>query len=398
VPRSVPPAPPPTIAPDDPDWYLGDVHAAYEWLRRESPVHRYEPNDCWLVSRYEDVRRVSRDPATFCSGRGILVHDPVRAGRTSPTTILQMDPPEHTAYRKLVSRAFTPGAVRRLETRVRELVRESLADVADRDVVDFVEEVAVPVPVLVIAEILGVPASDRADFRRWSDAAILAADDYHGGAAGVLELFSYFGRHLEEHRARPRDDVLSQLLAAEVDGRRLTDLELQSFCLTLLVAGNETTRNLVSGGALALAEHPHQRALLAAEPARIAAAVDEMLRWVTPVKTFARTATRDTDLGGRPVAAGDYLLLLYAAANRDEAAFGPTAGRFDVTRPTDPAHVAFGFGEHYCLGAHLARLEARVLFEELLARHPHFELAAEPEPMRSTLMHGMERMPVRLAA
>jgi cytochrome P450 len=179
-----------------------------------------------------------------------------------------------------------------------------------------------------------------------------------------------------------------------VDGERLADDEVLMFCMTLLVAGNETTRNLVSGGAKALMEFPDQRRALVENPDRLPGAVEEMLRWVTPIRSFARTATRDTEIRGQRIAAGDYVLLLYASGNRDEEVFGPTADAFDVARPLEPMHVAFGFGEHFCLGASLARLEARVLFEELLARFPDFSLAGEIVPLRSTLMNGLVRMPV----
>jgi cytochrome P450 len=210
----------------------------------------------------------------------------------------------------------------------------------------------------------------------------------------VGELFAYFHAKLGERRGRPHDDLLSALAAAEVDGERLADEELLMFCMTLLVAGNETTRNLISGGARALMEFPDQRRALVENPDRLPGAVEEMLRWVTPIRSFARTATRDTEIRGQRIAAGEYVLLLYTSGNRDEEVFGPTADVFDVGRPAESMHVVFGFGEHFCLGASLARLEARVLFEELLARFPDFSLAGEIVPLRSTLMNGLVRMPV----
>jgi cytochrome P450 len=215
-------------------------------------------------------------------------------------------------------------------------------------------------------------------------------------AATVGELIQYLVAVGEERKRAPRDDLISILLAAEVDGERLTDAELGMFCLTLLVAGNETTRNLISGGALALMRNPDQRERLLADPGLLHNAVEEMLRYVSPVRNFIRCATEDTELRGRRIRKGDYLALFYGSANRDEEVFGDDADAFDVARESARRHVAFGFGEHLCMGASLARLEAQVMFEELLTRWPRFELAGEVEPLPSTLMNGLVRMPVAL--
>ena len=216
--------------------------------------------------------------------------------------------------------------------------------------------------------------------------------------AVVPELLDYVNRVTEERRRAPKDDLLSHLTQVEVDGERLTNSDIGKFAMTLLVAGNETTRNLVAGGAIALMAHPEQRALLSREPQRIPNAIEEMLRWVSPVRNFIRCATVDSELRGKTLRKGDYVALFYASANRDEAVFGDTADDFDVTRANARRHLAFGFGEHLCIGASLARLEARVLFEELLARWPEFELAGEVEPLVSSLMQGLVRIPVQLAA
>jgi cytochrome P450 len=264
--------------------------------------------------------------------------------------------------------------------------------------VDFVEQVAVPLPLLVIAEMLGVPAADRARFKRWSDAMIAAADlGVAASIASVQELFGYFLEALAARRRAPRDDLVSALALAEVEGERLADDELLMFCMTLLVAGNETTRNLIAGGARALIDFPAQRRRLVADRTLLPAAVAEMLRWVTPVRAFARTATADTAIRGQRIAAGDYVVLLYASANRDETVWGPEADRFDVGRAPEAGHLAFGIGAHSCLGANLAVLEAEVLFDELLRRFPDIELATdEPLPVRpSNFIVGLEHMPVR---
>jgi len=262
---------------------------------------------------------------------------------------------------------------------------------------DLVEALAVPVPMYVIAEMLGVPRADRPRFKRWSDSMIEAGGGRRSAITDAMlgEMLGYFQDVLAERRRAPKDDLVSTLARAEIEGASLTDPEILIFCITLLAAGNETTRNLISGGSLLLMRHPEQRRRLLAEPALLPNAVEEMLRWWTPVHSFIRTATRDTELRGRRIAAGDVLLLLYASANRDEEIWGEEADRFDVGRDhARQRHLAFGFGEHLCLGAPLARLEARVVFEELLARYPRFELAGEPELLHSRLMHGVERLPV----
>jgi cytochrome P450 len=309
-----------------------------------------------------------------------------------------MDPPRHNRHRKLVMGAFTKQRIAALEPRVREIAKRSLDALDPAAPVEFVEQVAVPMPMIVIAELLGVPASDFADFRRWSDAMIEAGggDLTPATAANVAELLQYVVRVADERRRRPQDDLISLLVEAEVEGERLSDPEVGMFCLTLLVAGNETTRNLVSGGALALARHAPQRERLLADPGLLPNAVEEMLRFVSPVRNFARHATEDCELRGKTIREGDALVLFYGSANRDEAVFGDDAEHFDVARESARRHLAFGFGEHLCLGASLARLEGRVMFEELLARWPHFELAGEPEPLRSSLMNGLVRMPVAL--
>jgi cytochrome P450 len=362
-------------------------------LRREEPVRAYAPNS-WTVACHDDVRTVSRDPARFCSGRGVLLNDPVRHGAKVQGSVLHMDPPEHAPWRALVSRRFTPRAMGSLEERIRSVARSVLAEVPEGMEIDFVDAVAAPFPVLVIAELLGIERGDRDQFRRWSDAAIESPDQPEANLADLTALFQFLIEHVELRRDHPTDDIASAVVHAEIEGEPVTTREAVGYLLSLLVAGNETTRHLVSGSTHALAENPEQRALLAREPARIANAVEECLRWVTPIQVFGRTATRATELHGQSIAEGDFVVMLYASANRDEAAFGPSASAFDVERPVDAQHVAFGFGEHLCLGAALARLEGRVFLDELLARFPEYELTAEPELARSTLVRGATRMPV----
>jgi cytochrome P450 len=364
-------------------------------LRRDEPVREYAPNS-WTVASYADVREVSRDPSRFSSAHGVLMNDPMRAGARVEGSILHMDPPEHAPWRGLVTRRFTPRAISSLEDRVRAVARSVLAEVPAGTEIDFVDAIAAPFPVLVIAELLGIADADREQFRRWSDAAIDSPDRPEQNLDDLAALFAFLNAQVKSRRAEPADDIASAVVHAEIEGNPVTTSEAVVYLLALLVAGNETTRHLVSGSAAALAEHPEQRALLTREPARIAGAVEECLRWVTPIQAFGRTATRATELRGQQIAADDFVVLLYASANRDDAAFGPSAAEFDVTRPIDAQHVAFGFGEHLCVGAALARLEGRVLLEELLARFPEYALTAEPELSRSTLVRGATRMPVEL--
>jgi cytochrome P450 len=382
---------------DDPDFFLGDVEPVYRWLRAEAPVHRDPSSGLWALSKHADILRVSRDPEVFCSSRGVVVNDPLRLVGALPTppSIIHLDPPAHNQMRRTVSRAFTPRRIAMLEPRIRELARETLDAVPAGDVFDFVEHVAMPLPMLVIAEMLGVPTGDRATFRRWSDEIIAGADATTMPGA-VAELFAYFHEMVARRRVEPGEDLLSLLAVGEVEGDRLADEEILIFCMTLLVAGNETTRNLIAGGMRALIEHPEERRKLEADPSLLPSAIEEMLRWVSPIRCFARTPTRDVEIRGRRIPEGDYVVLLYAAGNRDEEVFGPTAGEFRVDRPTEPMHLAFGYGEHLCLGATLARLEARVMFGDLFARWPRLEIVGPVEVVRSTVVNGLARMPVRV--
>lgn len=377
-----------------------DYYDVLARLRRDAPVHRYAPNS-WALARYADVREVSRDPDRFCSGRGVLMHDPLRSGGRIDGSILRIDPPQHGTWRRAVSRRFTPLAIAQLEQRVRNLAREVLDAIpraAQNDAeFDFVDQVSSPFPVLVIAELLGIGDAHRADFRRWSDAMIESPDNPGANLDDIAELWRFLGRHVRERVQQPRGDIVSVLVTAVIDGAPMSIQDAVGYCLALLVAGNETTRHLLSGSALTLFQHPDQRRLLADEPARLSAAVEECLRWVTPIQAFGRTATRDTEIGGQAIAEGDWVVMLYASANRDETMFGTNADRFDVTRPVDVSHLAFGFGEHLCLGAALARLETRVMLEELLARHRDYEIVGEPTWTRSTIVRGMSSLPARFA-
>ncbi len=404
------PPPPSTadFAPDRVDFYLGDPDSAFRRLRADDPVHWYEDGGFWCVLRHADVQEVSRSPRAFVSSRGTQIFQIAQRGRLTPEqrgvvtapSIIQMDPPEHNRHRKLVIGAFTPKRIADMEPRLREIARSCLDAITPGETVDFVETAAIPFPMLVIAEMLGVSNDRSDDFRRWSDAVVVAGAGGFDDAARetLVELFGYLQTVIAERRKARRDDLISVLLDAEIDGERLDDGEILMFCMTLLVAGNETTRNLLSGGAVELMRAPDQWQRLRREPGWLDNAVEEMLRFVSPVRNFARCAARDVELRGRAIAKGEYVVMLYASANRDEAVFGPDAERFDITRESARRHLAFGFGEHLCLGASLARLEARVMWEELLARFTDLEPAGEPEPLPSTLMNGLVHLPVVLRA
>ena len=368
-------------------------------LRAEAPVQSCGPG-FWAVSRYEDIRNLSRDPAHFCSGRGALVNDPMR-GSTAPMSapsILHMDPPEHAAFRGLVNRRFTPRAMSGLAESIRKTASTLLDGVDPLSEIDFVAELAAPFPLTVIAELLGIDEADREDFRGWSDAAIESPDlPPDETMAALSQLSGFIVEHIRSKRDHPGEDLVSLLVGSDIGGCPLSKEELFMFLLTLLVAGNETTRTLLSGTAAVLHEHPDQRAALASDVSLVPGGVEECLRWVTPVHAFCRTATEDTVVADVPIAAGDYLCMLYASGNRDERVFGEDAARFEVRRPANPMHVAFGFGEHVCLGASLARLEARIFVEELLERFPRYEVAGRAERVRSTTVAGIRSLPVVLA-
>jgi cytochrome P450 len=389
-----------TVDPTDVDFFTGtDYHEALAALRAEAPVFEYAPG-LWTVARYEDIRHVSRHPGLFCSSQGALVNDPIRGSDNSmgAPSILHMDPPQHADFRGLVNRRFTPRALAGMADSIRRSARATITSVPADEEIDFVAELSAPFPLTVIAELLGIADADRLDFRRWSDAAIESPDLPPAETLASLgELANFISRHIGSKRAAPGPDLVSLLVQSEIKGCPLSKEELFIFLLTLLVAGNETTRTLLSGTALALHQFAGQRAVLADDPSLMPGAMEECLRWVTPVQAFCRTATEDATVGGTAIRRGDYLCLLYASGNRDEEIFGADAGQFDIRRATNPMHVAFGFGEHACLGASLARMEGRIFMEELLARYPDYAVTGPAERVASTTVAGIRTLPVVLA-
>lgn len=353
----------------------------------------------WALLKYEDIRFVSSNPALFTSTKGISIPDPRLPNPVQEGNLIFTDPPRHRQMRKLINAGFTRRRVAVLEPKIREIVRGILDQVQPDSVHEFAEEIAAPLPTRMIAELIGAPPDDWEQFRAWSDAATGTADPEIelDPFVAIGQLFEYFQKLIAARRADPRDDLLSVLAEAEIDEHRLSDEDLLNFTFLLLVAGNETTRNLIALGTLALIGHPEQCRLLVADPTLIPAAVEEMLRFTSPVVSMSRVATRDVELRGQPIREGEVVSMLYGSANRDEDVFGSDAEEFKVTRHPNP-HIAFGCGEHSCIGAQLARLEATVLFEELLRRFPRLELVGEVDRMKATMVPGVKRMPVRLGA
>jgi cytochrome P450 len=376
----------------DPALYSGDPHPLYTRLRAEAPVAWNEELGFWAVSRHGDVCAVEHDAGTFCAGRGILV-DEIGVRYASPPTMMHSDPPEHTRYRRLVQPGFKPTVVRALEPVVRARVAALVGALEPHECVDVLPALSVPLPLQVIGEILGLPESDWERAYEWSEAVIPGArPDWPEERRNALmaEMLTYLVDASKQRRAEPRDDVLTALAAAEIEGDQLSDDELGMFLVQLLVAGNETTRNLIAAGLIAFAEHPDQWQRLRAQRSLVPSAVEELLRWTTPVISFMRTATRDTELAGVEIAGGEPVLMLFASADRDEAVFGPTASTLDVGRSPNP-HIAFGFGNHFCLGAALARLEGRAVLEALAERFAGIEVAGAVERSPSSVIAGVRR-------
>ncbi|WP_066914554.1 cytochrome P450 [Mycobacterium interjectum] len=385
-----------------PDFYAGDPYPTYRELRNTTPVVWNDVTNFWALLKYEDIRYVSGHPLTFSSTRGISIPDPAQPEPVQEGNLIFTDPPRHRQLRKLINSGFTRRQVQLLEPKVREIVKGIVGGVDPSREYEFAEEIAAPLPTRMIAEMLGAPPEDWEQFRAWSDAAVGTADpDIELDSVVALgELYEYFTKLIATRRSGEvsgQDDLLSILAAAEVDGERLTDADLLNFSFLLLVAGNETTRNLIALGTLALIDHPEQFALLRSKPSLLPSAVEEMLRFTSPVTHMARQATQDVEIRGQQIKAGDTVVMLYGSANRDEEIFGPTSEEFDITRNPNP-HIAFGAGEHACLGAQLARLEARVMFEVLLGAFPTIELTGDVSRLRATMVPGVKRMPIRLGA
>jgi len=412
----------------DPAFYL-DPWERYRWLRENAPVAWDEKNRIWVVSTFEGVFEVSRDTDTWISGEGI------RPVSSVDLSLIGLDGEQHTRQRRLINKGFTPRAVGELEQHIRDIADEVIDGLTDRERGDFVPDIAIHVPLIVIAELMGLPMDDRETFWRWSDDMmggegavdpVADAARMEKAAVAFTEYTTLASELVAQRRAEyaeakaaadakgepapaPRaDDLISVLVAAHDDGSlsdhvgddlaSLDDAELLMFLVLLVVAGNETTRNAMSGGMIAFSRNPEQWELFKAnvdDPEFTHRAADEIARYVSPVLNFVRTATSDTVLLGQPIARGEKVLLMYQSANRDATAFD-APDEFRVDREEN-AHLAFGIGPHFCLGANLARLEIRVVFEELARKLPHIRMAAGATPVytgTNTLVHGVESIPV----
>jgi len=391
------------------DYYQqnGYPHAEWTYLRKHAPVYYVEyprTDPFWAITKATDIMEISKQPRLWLNGPrlGIFPLDPGETPEVLPLKhLLNMDPPEHGEYRAILSRYFTPRSIRALEPEVIKITKEVLDEVMDRSECDFVTEISSKVPVAVIAEMLGVPRPDWPRLFRWTNQIIGGGDpEFQEGenpsetfAQARMEVFQYFSNMVEERKKHPTNDVTSIVANAKVNGEPLGMLELLSYLLVLVVAGNETTRNATTGGLLAMIENPDQFRRLKAEPEIIKSAVEEIVRWTSPVIQFARTATEDTEVRGQKIRKGESVCLFYPSANRDEDVFDQPF-KFDIGRNPNP-HLGFGIGEHFCLGSNLARLELEVIFRELGKRLEHAELAGPVERLRSSFVGGIKHMPIR---
>jgi cholest-4-en-3-one 26-monooxygenase len=385
----------------------GVPHEWFTYLRQNAPVYKHPEPDgpgFWVVTKYDDVVTVGRDGQTYSSDqkRGGVVgledmegyEDFGEGGRL----MLTMDAPEHTRYRKLVNRGFTPRQMRLLEPRIRELTAQIVDEVIEQGGCDYVVDVAAEVPLQVIAEMLGVPMEDRHKVFEWSNRMIGSEDPEYMVSEDLvqtaqIEMFMYANELAAERRKNPRDDIITALLDAEVDGERLSEMDFNLWFLLIAVAGNETTRNSISHGIKAFCDFPEQYQKLVADPSLAASATEEVVRWASPVMYFRRNVTRDTELRGHEIKAGDKISMWYISANRDEDVFDRPF-EFDILRNPNE-HVGFGGGgPHHCLGANLARMEIAVLLEEMAKRVPTIERTGEAAPLRSNFIAGIKHMPV----
>lgn len=374
--------------PTDPD-FAERAYEIYRELRDHHPLYRDEKASTWALSRYEDVRAAAADPETFSS-----------EGTSISTGLLpmiqQLDPPRHDELRELLWKAFTPRRVAALEPRIREIANELIDGFAAEGRCDWLQQFASQLPSRVIGELIGIPAERREAFLGWTESLISADPRRDWDANPFAQIYQEFTKLLDERRSEPRDDLMTALIDAEIDGQGLSQEELLGFCFLLVVGGNDTTTNLLANGAVLLARHPEQREELVCDPSAIPQAVEEMLRFDSPTQALPRIATREVEWHGRTIRAGEEVSLVWGAANHDERRF-PEPERFDIHRENN-RHLALGHGVHFCMGAHLARLEGRVSFEELLLRLPAYELAETPCWQTSRWARAYRSVPIRFPA
>ncbi len=385
---------------DSASFSAGHPHAQYDWLRANAPVYRQSEKNgpgYWAVTRYKDVYDVDRNFQVYSSEPTIMIQDTINSENAfgGYKMMLMMDPPQHTAFRKLIRGQFTQPSATAMGPRMHQLARQIVDAVIEKGECDFVNEVAGEMPSYVIAEMMGLPLDDGRELYKLTEVIHSAEGATEmSGAEAVMKMFEYGRKVIDEKRARPADDLATKLLQAEVDGKRLEDIEFLLFFLLLIDAGGDTTRNLLSAGMIALLENPDQLAWLKADlPHRLGSAREELLRWCSPVIYMRRRATRDTELDGQQIREGDKVVMYFGAANRDERKF-EKPHTLDLARHPNE-HIAFGTGPHGCLGQHIARIEIDAILSEVLTRMDGFELAGAPEWLPSNFISGPRTMPVR---
>lgn len=389
----------------DPDLYVReDIHEIFSELRRTQPVYWQDMPDepgYWAILKHADVATVARHPEIYSAQTlGVVLEDPAPEMRAHiANMLLMMDPPRHTAYRKPLAESFKVKVIAQMEGRIREVCREIMATAAERGEVEFVHDVAGMLPNQVIGELFGIPSGDWGDIRRWAEESTSSQDPDLAPEEDVRRDASAMTRYAIAFAAQrrtepPREDLTSLILAGNFGGQPMTDVEFGSFFNQLVVAGNDTTKGMLASGLHVLLQHPDQLEALRGDSSLLPGAIEEILRYANPLHYFRRTAVVDTELRGVPIAAGDKVAMWYTSANRDEDVF-PDAHRFDIRRSPNP-HLSFGIAQHFCLGVHLARLEGRVFFEELLATFPRIEQTGEARRIRSNLNNGLKALPVRL--
>jgi cytochrome P450 len=392
---------------EDPDFYFEGRRESYERLHAECPVYYYEPLDLFVLTKHEDIREAARRPEIFSSSRGLHLHQlrltpsEVEAYATLYAGGEQFafaDPPRHRELRGVATRAFAPRTLARLGDQVRRDVAELTGRIEPGRSLDFVDEVAAVLPIRVAATLIGLPSGHDTDIRRWSDALeamklVRGADDIHATVRQFSEMSEFFRAQFTVKRADPGDDLISTLLAAQLDGKPLSEPNLLTYCSTFLAAASDTTRSLLAGMALALAEHPDQLSKLKANPDLLEGAIEESLRWTTPARGFLRTALTDTQVRGVDIKAGQRVYLLYDAGNWDAEVFADP-WEYDIERPNAHAHLGFGYGPHLCIAAHLARLEARELYGALLDSYDTIKVTGEVIEIRQLLRNGWVHLPL----
>lgn len=391
----------------DPDLYVdGPIHEIFSELRRTDPVHWQPMPDqpgYWAVLKHADVSHVARHPDLFSAEVGGVVLENMAPEQLeqSRNMLLMMDPPRHTAYRQPLADSFKVRTIGMMEQRIRDLCRTIIAEAVERGSVEFCHDVAGSLPSQVVGELVGIPEADWGDIRTWAEQSTSSQDpdlagDGYTAASGMSQMGMYAYAFAAQRRTEPpREDLASLILAGNFGDGPMSDVEFASFFVQLVTAGNDTTKTMLSSGLQALLLHPEQLAALRSDSSLIPSAVEEILRWANPLHYFRRTAMADTEIRGVPIAKGDKVAMWYTSANRDEEVFND-AQSFDIRRSPNQ-HLSFGFGQHYCLGVHLARLEGRVFFEELLATCSSIEQTGDARRIRSNLNNGLKSLPVSLA-